>query len=345
VSPASIRIALAMTAVGARGVTADELDRTLGLPTGATRADATAGFGALLAALRDRPPATLRLANRLWPQQGEPLEAPFLAQVAAGFGAAPEPLPFASDPAAARAAINAWVAGQTAQRIPELLGPDAIDASTRLVLTNAVYFKGAWATAFEPERTLPGPFTTAAGKIVTAQRMHRTGKLRYGENDTYRVVELPYQGDGLVMQVLLPQAGKTLTDVAEPALTGLGVLLQPREVQLELPRLRLRTHVSLVPTLKAMGVSAALAPGADFTGIDGGRGQLYISDVIHAADLDLDEAGTVAVAATAVTMTKGAAPPPATPIPFVVDQPYLLLLRDTKTGTTLFLARVVDPTA
>ncbi len=351
VSPASVRLALAMTALGAAGTTADELHQALALPAGSAPADVDAGFAAMLADFAARGTAaaerasTIAIANRIWPQLGKPLLPGFVGQVKATFGAEPQPLDYARDPAAARTTINAWVAAQTAQRIPALLAPSHVTADTRLILTNAIYLKARWQTPFVPARTAAGTFTTAAGTKVPVQLMKRVGAIRTGVAASYRVVELPYTDGSLVMQLLLPSDGHTLAEVEAEALLGLGAMLQSRQVDLQVPRFTLRSNAELRPVLEAMGIRIAFTSAADFSGIDGGADGLYLGNVVHAADLVLDEGGTEAAAATAVLMPRGGPMASDAPVPFVVDRPIVFVLRDHRTDTILFVGRLADPSA
>ncbi len=347
-SPTSIRLALAMTAAGARGETATELDTALGLPSDPVqRADAYAGFQALLEQLaaRDRvviPPdaeewqrqnlesrrTTLVIANRVWPQVGKPLVPEFTKVLETSFGSTLEPLDFVKDAGAARATINRWVSDRTNGKIPELLAPPNVTAATRLVLTNAIYFKAQWAKAFEESATSPAPFTLANGKRVTVPMMHDTEFLEYGEAPAYRFVRLPYGDGSLAMHVLLPTKGHTLADVEAVALTGAPVEAQPRRIALGLPKFHISGHFDLADVLRGLGINAAFdAHAADFSGIDGLH-ELFISSVIHQADVEVDEKGTEAAAATAVVMAAGGMPPRDEPIAFVADRPFLIVLRD-----------------
>jgi serpin B len=364
-SPTSIRLALAMTAAGARGTTATELDAALGLPSDATaRADAYAGFGALLERLAARgrvelPPnaedwqrdtaesrrTVLVIANRVWPQTGKALLPDFTKTLATSFGSTLAPLDFIKDPDAARTTINRWVSDRTAAKIPELLAPPNVTTSTRLVLTNAIYFKARWANPFMPSTTQDAPFTLVGGKKTTVPMMRATAFYPYGETAAYQFVSLAYGDGSLAMHVLLPKKGHTLAEVEAAALSGLGVVPQSRRVALSLPKFRLSGRFELADVLRELGVRSAFdAQTADFSGIDGLR-ELYISNVIHQAEVIVDEQGTEAAAATAVGMAAGAAPPTDAPVPFVADHPFVIVLRDQETGANLFVGRVADPSA
>ena len=361
-TPASVRIALAMTAVGARGDTAAELTKVLGLP--ADPAAAAAGFAAILDSFAQRPKpaitpgmedwqrdeaqrktATVAIANRVWPQAGRRFEPSFVDTLAKQFGAPMQALDFAADHDAARKTINAWVAEQTAQKIPELLQPPDVQAATRVVLTNAIYFKAQWAEPFEPDATRDGEFTTDRGKKVKVPMMAKTEHLRYAEAPTYQALELPYADGSLAMTVILPKPGKPLAQVEADALAGIGVVFTSQRVALQLPRWKIDARFALADTLRKLGIRAAFEFGpADFSGIDGTR-ELFIGNVVHQAVITVDEHGTEAAAATAVGMVAGSAPPADPPKRFVADHPFVFVIRDAKTGVVLFVGRLADPTA
>jgi serpin B len=349
-SPTSIVLALAMARAGARGETAAEMDDVL--RDVASDENAT-WLNALDAALANRSgtfrnrfdkdvDVLLRIANQAYAQGGFPLEEAYLDALAARFGSGIRLVDFVRDAEAARLDINAWVADRTEERIPELLREGTVDSMTRLVLVNAVYLKAAWFSQFDAAATAPAAFHRLDGSSVDVPTMHDTFGLRYGQGDGWQAVELPYVGGQLGMLVILPdelpafEAGLDGT-----ALEKIAAALDVERVSLALPRFGIESKLDLNEVLRTMGMPLAFDPfEADFSGISP-VDDLYISGVIHQANIDVDEKGTEAAAATGVVMGVTSAPPP--PIPMNVDRPFLFALRDLETGAILFLGRVVDP--
>lgn len=353
-SPYSISSALAMTYAGARGDTEAEMAATLHftLPQAAlhpalnqldleleSRADA-----APPPSLPDGLPPRLEITNAIWGQQGYAFEPVFLDTLAASYGAGLRTLDFGADPEGARGVINAWVADQTEDRIPDLIPEGAISPLVRLVLTNAIYFLANWAYPFEPQATSPGSFVTAAGSEVTVDVMHQTESLPYAAGDGWVAVSLPYVGHQLSMLVVLPDAGRF--DEVEAALGSelyatIDASLTSARVALALPRWEVKSRFQLAGVLAELGMPRAFQDGvADFSGMTAAEA-LHISAVIHQTFVRVDEQGTEAAAATAVLMAGNALPPE--PVAVTVDRPFLYLVRDEPTGTLLFLGRVTDP--
>jgi len=348
-SPASITLALAMARAGARGQTAAEMDAVMH----AVASDDHAGWlNALDQALAARSgtfkdesgknlPVTLRIANAPFAQQGMPLEKTYLEALAARFGAGLRLVDYKTQTEKARVLINGWVDVQTEHRIPELLVPGVLTPATRLALVNAIYLKAPWQTPFSADATKAGTFTRADGSTVQVPFMATTASLRYASGDSWRAVEIPYIGGSLAMTVILPDnlAGfeKTLTPDVFAAITD---ALAETQVALSFPKFGIETKAELAPTLAALGMPSAFDDRADFSGITPAE-QLLISNVIHQANIDVDENGTEAAAATAVVMRATAMP--AEPVAFRADRPFLFALRDVPTGAILFLGRVGDP--
>lgn len=345
-SPASISTALSMTWAGARGETAQQMASTLHfeLPS----EEQHAGQAALLARLSSSAAGAplLSIANRIWSSNTLRIEPEFQRITAAHYGAAMELLDFA-DSEAVRRRINAWVKQKTRDKIVDLLPPQSLTPAARMVLTNAIYFKGLWVTPFDKKQTRPQPFFTPDG-AKDVPLMIKTLEARYTERPDVQVLELPYKSrdpeHALSMVILLPRARDGLAQI-EASLTAaqlgayLGQLI-PSSVDVVLPRFKVTQSFQLNEALSALGMPLALDPDrADFSGI-GPR--LHISKVIHKAFVDVNEEGTEAAAATAVLMATDSVPPP-TPA-FRADHPFLFLLRDNKTGAVLFIGRVTDPT-
>jgi len=351
-SPHSISLALAMTVAGARGETerqmADTLHFTLPqdrLHPAFNRLDLELAQRGEGAEGKDGEGFRLHIVNAIWGQEGYEFLSEFLDVLAENYGAGLRVLDFAGAPEESRVTINEWVSDQTENRIEDLIPPGAIDPSTRLVLTNAIYFNAAWAEPFEPDLTEDGPFYLLDGREVSVPMMRQMASFGYAEGEGVQAVELPYDGRELSMVILLPDAGEF--DTFESVLDGGRVdrmvkNLAHRQVALAMPRFEFESGFSLVDALTALGMPDAFSGAADFSGMTGTR-DLSIRDVIHKAFVSVDEAGTEAAAATAVIM--GEAAMQEEPVEVTVDRPFIFVIRDIETGTVLFVGRVVDPGA
>jgi len=347
-SPLSISTALAMTYAGAEGETATQmaaaLDYTLDANTLA------ADFGDLIADLNTAGQGSyaLSVADALWGQQGFPFLNSFLNLMQTDYGGGLHQVDFINATEAARQTINNWVAQQTNNKIQNLIPEGMLTSLTRLVLTNAVYFKGQWATAFDPSLTQDAAFTLGSGGQVQVPTMHATNSYGYMQSDGYQVLQLPYQGNRLVMDVLLPSATSGLSGLNAsqlPAdLNGWLQGLTPQQVAVSLPKFTMTTQFNLNQSLEALGMTDAFSNAANFSGIS--TVGLKIDSVVHKAFIDVDETGTTAAGATGVGMvpTYVAVGLPQ-PIVFNADRPFLFLIRDTQTGSVLFMGQVADPTA
>ena len=344
-SPASISQVVSMAFAGARGATAAQIAAALDFTLPPARLGAA--FDAVDTSLAgvNGPGATLNVANAMYGQSGLRFRQAFLAVMARDYGAGLRTADFARAAAAARAEINAWVSAQTKGKIPQLMGPGDVDQTTRLVLVNAVYLHARWLAPFSHGDTFPAPFH-APGATVKVPTMHQTGVFGYMQGAGYQALELPYQGGRLAFDILLPSPGGYGSLISR--LAGEGPLpllagLRHTQVALALPKFKLTTHVELAGALSALGMRLAFDPGrADLSGIAGAPGYLYIHAVVHEAYLSVDEAGTEAAAATGVGISGTAVPlPPRTK--FIVDRPFVFVLRDTRTGAVLFDGAVSHP--
>jgi serpin B len=345
-SPASIAGALSMTSLGARGATADEMDRVLHLS--GDDAGVAAAFGDLMTTLTAaNDHATLNVANRLYGQHDFGFSPAFLGLLKRHYGAGLEEVDFRTDPDAARRNINTWVEQQTAQKIRNLLVPGALHAGTRLVLVNAIHFLGTWQQPFAVDATTDAPFHRERGGDVTAPFMHVTGRFGYAEDGDVQILALPYKGGALEMVLILPAEGTSLSSVEAGLDAGkfAGWLAAPApaRVAVGLPRLHLETAFDLAGTLAALGMPTAFTAAADFSGLTTSGAPLNIDKVVHKAYLDVDEKGTEAAAATAVTMEVTSARPVEKLKVFTADRPFILAIRHQASGAVLFLGRVADP--
>lgn len=366
-SPNSIHAALTMTYAGADGLTAEQMYSVLCLPRnekhlvgpGAAQSgdawvrppqDRThAAYKAFLAALAPGKDAGYRLtvANALWGQKGKTWLPAFLKTTKDSYGAGLQEVDFAGDTEAARKTINDWVEKQTQEKIKDLLAPGILTPLTRLVLTNAIYFKGNWAEQFDKKLTRDAPFHVAADKTVQAPLMCRQGHFGYAGDPAVQVLSMPYKGNELSMVVLLPKAvdglGALEKSLTAEKLAGYLAAARKQQVRVFLPRFKVSCQFGLGKTLAAMGMSDAFSRAADFSGMDGTK-DLYISAVVHKAFVEVNEEGTEAAAATGVVMGRKSLAVGEPPIPvFRADHPFLYMIRHNATGAILFMGRLSDP--
>jgi serpin B len=271
--------------------------------------------------------------------------------LAANFGAGLRTVDFATDPTAAEAAINAWVAEETDDKIDPLLGPGVITPATAFVIVNAVYFNAGWATQFEKSATVTAPFTRADGSVVKTPLMSSgAAASAYAKGSNYQAVELPYSGNTTSMVVILPDSGAYAavgSELSGSFFAGVtSALSGDYEINLTLPNFKIHGgSVSLVPELKSLGMVDAFVPKvADFDGMIPG-GNVYIGDVIHQAFVDVDETGTEAAAATAVVGVTDVGIAVTNQVTVNVDHSFFFFIRDLATNTVLFVGREDDPTA
>jgi serine protease inhibitor len=349
-SPTSVALALAMARAGARGQTAAQMDAVLR----EVASDPHAGWlNALEQALATRSGTfkdtagkdtnvTLRIANAPFAQRDLAFVPAYLDALASRYGAGIRLVDFKKDPEAARAAVNAWVKDETEQRIPELIAKGTVDDLTRLILVNAIYLKAAWRTAFLESATAPARFVRLDGSTIDVPTMQETADLSYAAGPGWKAVELPYVGDSLAMTVIVPDDLASFEAALDgPGFDAITTALQPTSVRLSFPKFGLETMADVGDVLKALGMPDAFNKDlADFSGMTTAD-RLYISAVIHQANLDVDEQGIEASAATAVVL--GTTSMPVDQVTFQVDHPFLFALRDTKTGAILFLGRVAEP--
>ncbi len=360
VSPYSISTALAMTCLGARGRTAKEMQHALHIPAFlAPPARLAPAFGRIQKALQADPKRDgfeLNVANALWAQNGYTFKKDFLNLNNDHLGGSTRLLDFRQTEAARRT-INGWVEKQTRDKIKDLLPRGAVNADTRLVLTNAIYFKGKWGTEFLKKNTRTETFYGGIdGKTkIKTPLMYQSGTFRHISSEQlpqrktlpgFDIVMLPYKGAGLSMIVILPKQRDGLPAV-ERRFADLPAWIRRlgrRDVQLHLPRFKIAGQtISLTKQLTAMGMKAAFQAGnADFSGIDGTR-NLVISDVFHKAFVEVNEEGTEAAAATGVVVGITSVQEPQPPVKFRADHPFMFLIRENRYGSILFMGRVVKP--
>jgi serpin B len=346
-SPSSISTALAMTYAGARADTAKQMEKTLRFPF--TDAKLHTAYGQLLADLQatDAKGPDFRVANRLFGQQSYAFDKAFLDLETTRYGAPLQLVDFGQTEAS-RLTINKWVSVQTHDKIPELLAKGVLDDSTRLVLTNAVYFKGAWRDQFDESLTKDAPFS-AFGTTKNVPTMHQTLDASYFETKDAQIVDLPYQSSDpsrvFTMTIVLPKPGVDLAQLEAQydQLDTWTAAMKLAQIDLSLPKFKTTSKFELGDTLTKMGMPNAFdSTTADFSGMTKTE-RLWIAHVVHQAFIATDENGTEAAAATAVVMDGESAAPQLPTHVFNADHPFSVMIRDRKTGTLLFMGRIVDP--
>ncbi len=348
-SPWSIYSALAIVHEGARGTTEKEMNDVLHFSDNenVTRQQFASAYDRLNPG--DKGYA-LSVANALWVENDYPLLSNFTNDIDRNFHGIAKNVDFKGSTEDTRKTINSWVAERTGNKITDLISPVDISSDTRLIITNAVYFNGKWVNSFDKNLTQPRNFTTAEGKIIETPMMHKDGNeflFNYLETDDMQALELPYQGERVSMIILLPKNDNISSLERSLSLEKLSDIrkgLQERLVEVYIPKFKFSTKYSLVDNLKGIGLTIPFASEADFSGIDGKK-DLFISDVIHQAFVDVNEEGTEAAAATAVIFGATAAPPSRRiEIPvFRADHPFIFIIQERETGNILFMGRVSDP--
>jgi len=374
-SPHSISTSLALARTGAAGETARQIDALLALP-----AEAPKVFASIARALTYSPPRpidfpketppegaassltlpfispvlrdipgdySVTLANGVFGQRGSGFLEAFRRSVTEGFGAALIEVDF-SGADDARPVINRWVEEKTNGRITACLPPGLPTPETRMVLAGAIHFKASWEDAFPPEDTVDGPFHVARGRAVTAKRMRLTEDLIYGVTREARLVEMRYFDGDTSMLVVLPKAryglDNLVRDLTPEKIRGWTAGMQTRKIALEFPKFAFTSSLDLSGLLTEMGMADSFLPDrANFSGISTGE-KLFIGALLHQGSVAVDENGTeAAAAALQLFMLSGGVREK--PVPFVVDHPFLFLIRHQETGAILFMGRVADPTA
>ena len=346
-SPYSISTALAMTYGGAREETAKQMAAALHFSLENERLhQAFASIQTTLNAIQRKKQIQLNIANSLWPQDRYPFLKEYLALTSKYYRTVITPVDYITKPEVARNVINSWVEEKTNDKIKDIIS-ETPDPLTRLMLVNAIYFKGNWESQFKKTATREMPFHLNENKSIEAPMMNQTSEFNYGEEERLQVLELPYVGNKLSMLVILPKKIDGLHEfedlLTKDSLEGWTRNISNRSVEVYLPRFKMTSEFRLDEELKSMGMKDAFdMDKANFSGMDGNPNWLYIGAVLHKAFVDVNEEGTEAAAATGVRM--GVKSAPEEPIIFRADHPFLFLIRDNSTGTILFMGKVSNPT-
>jgi len=356
-SPESISTALAMTYAGARSDTAAEMAKTLHFTLQPGQLHPAMGT-----LLRDRNAAhdgyQLREADALWVQQGYSLQPEFLKLNNDNYEAGLNQVDFRRATEASRQTINVWVEQRTKNKIGELLQPGNPNSDTRLLLTDAIYFKGDWEKQFNKQDTKDEDFHLSATRTIKTPLMHRTIEIRgcnYFDGGSFQALEIPYKNKGLSMAILLPRAMDGLSSFEQTLSPAnmqqfLDQVRPAGEVIVTMPKFKIEAQFGLGDTLISMGMKKAFdGKMADFSGLASREtmqrdGNLFISAVVHKAYVDVNEEGTEAAAATAGRAMAASIPAsPKPPIIFRADHPFMFLIRDNRSGGILFMGHVTNP--
>lgn len=348
-SPYSISSALAMTYAGARGETEKQIAKTLRLSQDqATIHPAFAEIASKITAINASGNVEITTANALWLQQNFQVLDAYLATIRAQYRGQLFPVNFVEAAEAARQQINAWIEEQTKQKIRELLPAGSISNLTRCVLTNAIYFKGKWANAFDPAATSDQSFWVSLDQEISVPTMHLQAPMKYAQIENMQIVELPYAGEEISLLLAISKAkdgiGFLERHLAWDVLSSWRRDIAMQDVELFLPKFSVTSQFGLAKTLEQMGMSNAFSDRADFSGIEASK-TLSIADVMHKAFIDVNEEGTEAAGATGVVIGVTSVQEPH-PVPVVrADHPFFFLIQEKTTGSILFMGRVANPTA
>lgn len=345
-SPYSLTTALAMTYEGARGETAEEMIEVFNFPED-NNIRWQAFFNLLNWLNRDGKNYELSIANALWAQKDFYFLPEYFDIIGEYYQGKIENLNFIEEPEESRLVINSWVEEQTKDKIKDLIPKNVINPLTRLILTNAIYFKGDWALEFKEGDTQEDDFHLMNGGSVKVQMMSRTddeAEFSYHQDDFLQILEMPYKGEDISMLIILPK-GQNLAQAEElltlENLSDWQGQMRKQKVEVYFPKFKLETKYNLKDTLEDIGMPTAFSEEANFSGMNG-KNNLLISEVIHQAFIEVDEKGTEAAAATGVVIGVTSLPLEESTI-FKVDRPFVFLIQDKTTGGILFMGRVLNP--
>jgi serpin B len=356
-SPYSITSALGMTYEGAAGKTAEEIQTVFHFhKNDSIRRDSF--FKINNEINKTDKKYNLSVANALWAQKDYEFLDDYVGLVEKYYSGKLTNLDFINATEKSRLTINSWVENKTNNKIKDLIPQGALSRETKLVLTNAIYFKGSWLKQFDAKNTKEKDFRISSDSTIKTQMMHlaagENANFNYTETNDLQILELPYDGDDLSMLILLPK--KENIETAEESIDSKNLSdwrnsLRKERVDVSLPRFKFETKYFMVQDLADLGMPTAFTPGidmggkADFSGMTGNK-ELNIDEIIHQAFVEVNEEGTEAAAATAVIMVALTAVPTiiSRPIRFNANHPFVFIIQDRNTGNILFMGRVSDPT-
>jgi serpin B len=341
-SPYSIATCLSMVYLGARGDTQAQMASALHLEVDRKNLG-KAAYALHQSLLPKENSYQLNMANAIWVDKGAFLLADFRYAVEEQFKAKVGKIDF-SVPESALSTINGWISKETQGKIPKLLDSADISPMTRLVLTNAVFFQGAWRFPFKAEATQEASFYCTPEESKTVDMMHQTLFAPYYENEMIQAIALPFNGGGIAFVVIMPKSSDNFLAMSHEFSASHNEWfssLKSARIALSLPKFTLSNRFDLNKPLQELGMEDAFESSANFTGIDGMQ-DLFLSKVVHEAFFDLDEKGVTAAAATAAGINATAVPAQP-PINMVVDHPFLFFIIDLKSQEMLFMGKMMDP--
>jgi serpin B len=348
-SPYSISEAFAMLYAGAKGETAKEIERTLhytlkGDSLHSAYRDMLTGFETSTRKVSENG-FKLNIANGLWVQTGFPLKSEFVTTLHDYHYSQPASLDFAGAPEQSCTTINDWISNHTQNMIKDIVSPGTLNSYTKLVLANTIYFDAKWDKPFKESYTMEHPFHRLDNSTVSVSmlRQNPIDNIGYTETATWQAALIEYNVP-MAMLIILPRPGKFLEVermVTTQFLAAVVDSLRDESLRLTIPKFTFTSpSLSLKETLGVLGTKSVFTPKADLSGIS--TNPLFLFEALHKATIIVDEKGTIASAATALTMLDDLSKPKA-PIDFTADRPFIYLIRDTKTGMVLFMGRVMDP--
>ena len=344
-SPYSISSAFAMLYAGAAGETAAEMKTVFNYGEGIHASNRV-----LMKRLNSTPAETgeLSVANSIWPLKKYRFLKSYTSLLKRDYKTEVTPLDYKLSPEPSRKTINKWVEDKTRERIKDILPETSITPDTRLVLVNAIYFKSKWSSAFDERMTQEADFTTLSGDTVKVKMMEKTASFAYAEIVGAQALELQYRGGLYSMLILLPEknAGLSMLErrINEKFIKDLSARLTNHKVNVFLPKFKVESSFDIGKTIGELGLKRAFTAKADFSKMNGKR-DLFVSSAVHKAFIEVDEHGTEAAAATAVTVMRTTAMPHETEkvILFRADHPFVFVIRDNASGAILFMGRVTKP--
>lgn len=348
-SPFSISSALAMTYEGAKGETATEMQSVFGFPT--DEKIRRSSYSAIFEQLNKKDSdSTVIVANALWVDKEYKLKDDYLKVVSDYYGGEATNVDFKTATEKSRLQINKWVEDKTNNKITNLIEKGMLASDTRLVLTNAIYFKGSWVNEFDAENTEDRDFMVDEKNTIKTPTMYQYGEsFKYLEDSRKQVIEIPYMGQKISMSIILPKNNslKEIEDeLSVDSLKDITNKMSYQDVAIFIPKFKINTSYKLGDTLKEMGMPLAFSGNADFSGINTNINEkIMISEVVHKAFIDVNEQGTEAAAATAVIMKDNAMAeePEKKPKVFRVDHPFIFIIRDIDNDNILFMGRINNP--
>ncbi len=342
-SPYSLSTAMAMTYAGAKGVTQEQIAQVFHFTANNDKFHIQ--LGNTIKQINSKSGAVqLKIVNNLWAEKNYPLTKTYPKLMTTAYMAAIKPMDFINKFEESRLSINANILKTTNEKIKDLLPPNSLNTLTRLVLTNAIYFKGDWKVMFKKDLTSDRDFFITPLKSIKCSMMSVKSEFSYYEDSKLKALELPYAGNNFSMVVILPNSNNSLEDITKMFTNDLLADIQrelgKQEVTISIPKFKLSNGYELKQLLTTMGMPQPFSDDADFTGMTT-KNNLKISDVYHKAFIDVNEQGTEAAAATAVVVATKSVHRVQS---FIANRPFLFLIKETPTGTILFMGRVVDPT-